>query len=103
MMHQRPRLRRSLRDAFVGFSLIGGIFLFSGGMIWLRGMRFNANSWLITASFKDASGLSEMTPVTYRGILVGSVKKINFTPRSVETKIEINNKLIAIKRYFVKP
>lgn len=91
-------MRRSVRDAFVGFSLIGGVSLFSGGMIWLRGMQFNANSWSITARFKDASGLSEMTPVTYRGILVGSVKKINFTPSSVETKIEINNKDLILSK-----
>ena len=91
-------MRRSVRDAFVGFSLIGGVSLFSGGMIWLRGMQFNANSWSITARFKDASGLAEMTPVTYRGILVGSVKKINFTPSSVETKIEINNKDLILSK-----
>ena len=96
-------MRRSVRDAFVGFSLIGGIVLFSGCMLWLRGMRFNANAWSITASFEDASGLAERSPVTYRGILVGSVKKINFTSRSVETKIEINDRdLILAKPVYAK-
>ena len=96
-------MRRSLRDAFVGFSLIGGLAIFSGSMLWLRGIKFNSNSWEITANFQDASGLSEMSPVTYRGILVGSVKKIKFTPESVQTKIEINNKdLILAKPTFAK-
>tara|TARA_Y100001968_G_scaffold272812_1_gene265222 strand:+ start:5846 stop:6688 length:843 start_codon:yes stop_codon:yes gene_type:complete len=96
-------MRRSLRDAFVGFSLIGGIVVFSGSMFWLKGLRFSSNSWEITASFKDASGLSEMSPVTYRGILVGSVKKIKITPTSVEAKIELNNKdLILTKPAFAK-
>ncbi|WP_320665074.1 MlaD family protein [Prochlorococcus sp. MIT 1223] len=96
-------MRRSLRDACVGFSLIGGIVVFSGAMLWLRGVRFSSNSWSITATFKDASGLSEMSPVSYRGILVGSVKKIEFTPKSVEAKIEINNKnLILTKPVYAK-
>ena len=96
-------MRRSLRDAFVGFSLIGGILVFSGAMFWLKGIRFNSDSWEITATFKDASGLSEMSPVTYRGILVGSVKKINFTPESVKAKLEINHKdLILTKPVFAK-
>jgi len=83
-------MRRSLRDAIVGFSLIGGIALFSGSMLWLRGIRFSNDSWTLTARFKDASGLSEMSPVTYRGIIVGSVKKVNFDPISVKAKLEIN-------------
>ena len=96
-------MRRSLRDAFVGFSLLGGIVVFSGTMLWLKGIRLNSNSWEITATFKDASGLSEMSPVTYRGILIGSVKKIKFTPESVDAKIEINHKdLILTKPVFAK-
>lgn len=96
-------MRRSFRDALVGFSLLGGIVIFSGSMLWLRGIRFNSNTWDITATFKDASGLSEMSPVTYRGILVGSVKKIKFTPQSVKANIEIQNKdLILAKPVYAK-
>ena len=84
-------MRRSLRDAFVGFSLLGGLIIFSGAMLWLRDYRLGSKTWEISANFKDASGLAKMSPVTYRGIIVGSVQKINFTPNSVETKIKINN------------
>ena len=84
-------MRRSLRDAFVGFSLLGGLVIFSGAMLWLRDFRLGSKTWEITASFKDASGLAKMSPVTYRGIIVGSVQKINFTPNTVETKIKLNN------------
>jgi len=96
-------MRRSLRDAFVGFSLIGGIVIFSGTILWLRGIGLNSNSWNVNVKFQDASGLSEMSPVTSRGILIGSVKKINFTPTSVQAKLEINNKnLILSKPVFAK-
>ena len=90
-------MRRSLRDAFVGFSLLGGLVVFSGAMLWLRDFRLGSKTWEISASFKDASGLAKMSPVTYRGIIVGSVQKINFTPNSVETKIKLNNNLILPK------
>ena len=84
-------MRRSLRDAFVGFSLLGGLIIFSGAMLWLRDFRLGSKTWEISANFKDASGLAKMSPVTYRGIIVGSVQKINFTPNTVETKIKLNN------------
>ncbi len=84
-------MRRSLRDAFVGFSLLGGLVIFSGAMLWLRDFRLGSKTWEISASFKDASGLAKMSPVTYRGIIVGSVQQISFTPNTVETKIKLNN------------
>lgn len=84
-------MRRSLRDAFVGFSLLGGVVVFAGTMLWLRDFRIGSKAWAISAEFKDASGLAKMSPVTYRGINVGSVQKINFTPRTVEAQIRLNN------------
>tara|TARA_B100000965_G_scaffold124925_1_gene103670 strand:- start:9 stop:854 length:846 start_codon:yes stop_codon:yes gene_type:complete len=83
-------MRRSLRDAFVGFSLLGGLVVFSGAILWLRDFRIGSKSWEISANFKDASGLAQMSPVTYRGIIVGSVQNIKFTPSTVETKIKLN-------------
>ena len=84
-------MRRSLRDAFVGFSLLGGLIIFSGAMLWLRDYRLGSKTWEISANFKDASGLAKMSPVTYRGIIVGSIQDINFTRNTVETKIKLNN------------
>ncbi len=96
-------MRRSLRDAFVGFSLLGGLIIFSGAMLWLRDYRLGSKTWEISANFKDASGLAKMSPVTYRGIIVGSIQQINFTPNSVETKIKINkNNLILPKPVIAK-
>ncbi len=96
-------MRRSLRDAFVGFSLLSGLIIFSGAMLWLRDFRLGSQSWEISANFKDASGLAKMSPVTYRGIIVGSVQKINFTPNTVETKIKLNdNNLILPKPVIAK-
>ena len=94
-------MRRSFRDAIVGFSILGGMIAFAGTMLWLRGFRVNSNAWNVTADFSDASGLSEQSPVTYRGILVGSVGKISITPESVQANLEINkaNLLLPIPVY----
>ncbi len=83
-------MRRSIRDAIVGFSIIGAVVAFSGAMLWLRGVRLGAKVWTVKANFPDASGLAERSPVTYRGILVGTVAKIEVTSEAVHATLEIN-------------
>ena len=84
-------MRRSVRDAIVGFTLIGGIIGFASTALWLRGVRLGSSYWSLTARFNDAAGLAERSPVTYRGILVGSVRSIAVTPEAVVAELEINN------------
>ena len=83
-------MRRSVRDAIVGFTLIGGIIGFSSTALWLRGVRLGSSHWTLSARFNDAAGLAERSPVTYRGILVGSVRSISVTSESVVAELEIN-------------
>ncbi len=85
-------MRRSYRDAIVGFSILGGIIAFSGTMLWLRGVRLSSSAWRIAVNFQDASGLAERSPVTYRGILIGSVQNIAIKPNHVQATIEIDKK-----------
>ena len=84
-------MRRSVRDAIVGFTVIGGIIGFASTALWLRGVRLGSSHWTLTARFNDAAGLAERSPVTYRGILVGSVRSIAVTPEAVVAELEINN------------
>ena len=49
-----------------------------------------SSHWSLTARFNDAAGLAERSPVTYRGILVGSVRSIEVTPEAVVAELEIN-------------
>ena len=83
-------MRRSVRDAIVGFTVIGGIIGFASTALWLRGVRLGSSHWKLTARFNDAAGLAERSPVTYRGILVGSVRSIAVTPEAVVAELEIN-------------
>ena len=84
-------MRRSLRDSIVGFSLLGGILIFAIFSFWLRGVRLSSKNWHFFAEFSNASGLSKKSPVTYRGILVGSIEDILFTNESIKAKIVLNN------------
>ncbi|MDC3171339.1 MlaD family protein [Prochlorococcus sp. AH-716-E13] len=84
-------MRRSLRDSIVGFSLLGGILIFTFFSFWLRGVRLSSRNWYLFAEFNNASGLSKKSPVTYRGILVGSIEDILFTNESIKAKIVLNN------------
>ena len=83
-------MRRSVRDAIVGFTVIGGIIGFASTALWLRGVRLGSSYWSLTARFNDAAGLAERSPVTYRGILVGSVRSIAVTPEAVVAELEID-------------
>ena len=83
-------MRRSVRDAIVGFTLIGGIIGFASTALWLRGVRLGASHWTLSARFNDAAGLAERSPVTYRGIVVGSVNSIEVTPEAVVAELQIN-------------
>ena len=91
-------MRRSLRDSIVGFSLLGGILIFSLFSFWLRGVRLSSKNWYLFAEFNNASGLSKKSPVTYRGILVGSIEDISFTNESIKAKVVLNNPEIILPK-----
>ncbi len=91
-------MRRSLRDSIVGFSLLGGFLIFTFFSFWLRGVKLSSKNWHLFAEFNNASGLSKKSPVTYRGILVGSIEDILFTNESIKAKIVLNNPDIILPR-----
>jgi len=84
-------MRRSLRDAIVGFTVIGGVVAFAATLSWMRGVRLGSGDWGLTVRFADAGGLAVRSPVTYRGIVVGAVKAIRVTPSAVVADLEISN------------
>ena len=91
-------MRRSLRDSIVGFSLFGGILIFTFFSFWLRGVRLSSKNWYFFAEFNNASGLSKKSPVTYRGILVGSIEDILFADEKIKAKIVLNNPEIILPK-----
>ena len=84
-------MRRSIREAIVGFSLLAAIASALGLSFWLRGISLSRQTWTLNARFNQASGLAERSPVTYRGVLVGSVRRVTVTPEAVIAELEISN------------
>ena len=84
-------MRRSVRDAIVGFTLVGGVVAFTATTMWLLGVRASSRVWNLSATFEDASGLAERSAVTYRGIVVGSVRAVRVTADAVVADLEITN------------
>ena len=96
-------MRRSFRDSIVGFSLLGGLLIFTFFSFWIRGIKLSSRNWFIFADFNNASGLSKKSPVTYRGIIVGSVEDLIFTNESIKAKIILNDpEIVLAKPAFAK-
>jgi phospholipid/cholesterol/gamma-HCH transport system substrate-binding protein len=91
-------MRRSLREAIVGFSLLAAIAGGAGLWAWLKGISINQNIWTINVRFDDAAGLAARSSVTYRGVLVGSVRRIRIRSNAVEAQLEISDPNLRLLR-----
>jgi phospholipid/cholesterol/gamma-HCH transport system substrate-binding protein len=91
-------MRRSVREALVGFSLLAGLAGGLGFWLWLRGISVSRGNWWIEASFTDAAGLAERSPVTFRGVLVGNVRKVQVRDDAVVAELEIGDPNLRIAR-----
>ncbi|MCP9849592.1 MlaD family protein [Cyanobium sp. Morenito 9A2] len=91
-------MRRSLREAIVGFSLLAAIAGGVGLWAWLKGISLNQNIWTIKVRFADAAGLADRSSVTYRGVLGGSVRKIQVSSGAVEALLEISDPNLRLRR-----
>ena len=84
-------MRRSVREAIVGFSLIAAVSSAVGFSFWLRGLSLASGNWRLAVSFQDAAGLAERSPVVFRGVLIGHVRRVQVTPEAVLAQLEITS------------
>ena len=91
-------MRRSVREALVGFSLLAGLAGGFGFWLWLRGASMARDTWTIEARFLDAAGLAERSPVTFRGVLVGNVRQVQVRDDAVIARLEITDPDLRIAR-----
>ena len=66
--------------------------------MWLKGMSLSRNTWIIRASFPDAAGLAERSPVYFRGVLVGTVRRVEVTDQAVLTDLVITDPKLRLSR-----
>jgi phospholipid/cholesterol/gamma-HCH transport system substrate-binding protein len=91
-------MRRSVREALVGFSLLAGLAGGLGFWAWLRGVSLSRNTWEIEARFADAAGLAARSPVSFRGVLVGNVRRVDVRDDTVVAQLEITDPDLRIAR-----
>jgi phospholipid/cholesterol/gamma-HCH transport system substrate-binding protein len=91
-------MRRSVREALVGFSLLAALASGLGLWFWLRGISLSRNTWTIKANFVDAAGLADRSPVTFRGVLVGNVRRVSVTGETVVAELEITDPRLRLAR-----
>lgn len=91
-------MRRSVREALVGFSLLAAIASGLGLTFWLRGITLSNRNWRLQASFDNAAGLAARSPVAFRGVIVGSVRSIRVTPQAVVAELEITDPNLVLPR-----
>jgi phospholipid/cholesterol/gamma-HCH transport system substrate-binding protein len=84
-------MRRSVREAIVGFSLLAAVSSAVGLSMWLRGLSLTRQHWTVEASFAQADGLAVRSPVVYRGVMVGTVRSVAITSAAVVAQLEITN------------
>ena len=73
-------MRRSVREATIGFSLLAALVAGLGLWFWLSGVVFGKKTWSFRLRFRDAAGLAPQSVVTYQGVPVGSIDTV--TPKA---------------------
>ena len=84
-------MRRSVREASLGFCLLVAIASGLGLWFWLKGISLGRQTWTMEASFQDAAGLAPRSPVSYRGVMVGSVQALKVTDTEVVAELTITD------------
>ena len=84
-------MRRSVREAIVGFTLITAVAGTGLFWLWLRGMSLSSRIWRFQVNFDNAAGLAPRSAVTYRGVQVGNVSTLRTTASAVEVEVEITD------------
>ena len=91
-------MRRSVREAIVGFTLLAALTGTAGLWFWIKGISLASRQWTIKVRFADAAGLADRSSVTFRGVLVGRVRSIQATASAVVADLEITNPDLVLPR-----
>ena len=91
-------MRRSVREAIVGFSLLAAISSAVGLSMWLRGLSLTRQYWTVEARFQQADGLAVRSPVVFRGVMVGTVRSVAISSDAVVAELEITNPNLRLAR-----
>lgn len=81
---------RMIREGSVGLLILLGLGLFTGVVLWVRGIQLGARSYKLVLLFDSAVGMDVGTPVRYRGVQVGRIVDTRPGPNGVEVEVEVS-------------
>jgi phospholipid/cholesterol/gamma-HCH transport system substrate-binding protein len=81
---------RMIREGSVGLLILLGLGLFTGVVMWLRGVQLGARSYKLVLMFDSVVGMDVGTPVRYRGVQVGRIVATRPGSNGVEVDVEIS-------------
>ena len=78
-----------VREGSVGLLILGGLGLFGGLILWLRGLNPGNRSFSVTVDFATTGGVQPGSAVRYRGVTIGRINRISPDPNGVAVQIDI--------------
>ncbi len=81
---------RMIREGSVGLLILLGLGLFTGVVLWVRGIQLGARSYKLVLMFDSVIGMDVGTPVRYRGVQVGRIVATRPGPNGVDVDVEIS-------------
>lgn len=89
---------RTIREGSVGLLILLALGIFGSLLLWLRGLSLGNRSYRAVVEFPNVVGMVEGSPVRYRGVIVGKVRKIWPGPQFAEVEIQISPATVRIPR-----
>jgi phospholipid/cholesterol/gamma-HCH transport system substrate-binding protein len=89
---------KTVREGSLGLLILVGIGVFSGIVLWLKGVRLGESGFVFEIKFPDASGLDVGSAVRFRGVQVGKVQSLNAQNDGAIVKVAIANPNLIIPR-----
>ena len=94
-------MRRSLREATIGFTLLTALAGGIGLWFWVSGAVFGQRTWSFRLRFDDAAGLSPQSSVSFRGVVVGAVRRVRADATGVRVDVQILEEQLRLPRPMV--
>ncbi|MEB3356281.1 MAG: MlaD family protein [Synechococcales bacterium] len=89
---------RTVREGTVGLLILGGLALFGGLILWLRGLDLGNRSYRFGVSFDTVAGMQPGAPVRYRGVTVGRIQSVQPQSNEAQVVVQINSAELQIPR-----
>ncbi|MFQ3616580.1 MAG: MlaD family protein [Cyanobacteriota bacterium] len=89
---------RTIREGSVGLLVLLALGIFGSLLLWLRGLSLGNRSYRAIVEFPNVVGMVEGSPVRYRGVIVGKVRRIRPGAQFAEVEIQISPATVQIPR-----